>query len=162
MKARADKRPPWNPHRVSASRLAQLGWCELKLVLDERHGERVSVEQQAYRDVGTKTHAVLHQRAKTFHNRPNPPSPVADPVIRNRKGPCFIATVMYGYDDPRTQHLRRFRDQVLRRTASGRRCIGFYYRHAPTLAHWLKGHRRVAMLVRMVLDGLRCVLPGRE
>ncbi len=50
---------------------------------------------------------------------------------------CYIATSVYGsYDCPEVWTLRRFRDQVLAKTRSGRLFIRIYYAVSPTLVKW--------------------------
>ena len=57
-------------------------------------------------------------------------------------GYCYIATALYGsYDCPKVQVLRRFRDNVLRKTWYGRRFIQFYYWVSPALVKYF-GHTK--------------------
>lgn len=50
------------------------------------------------------------------------------------KGPCYIATAVYGsYDCPEVWTLRRFRDSALDETFAGRLFIKSYYAISPTL-----------------------------
>ena len=58
---------------------------------------------------------------------------------RRRKGSdgCYVATAVYGsYDCPQVWTLRRFRDDVLRKTWYGRSFIRTYYAISPTLVNW--------------------------
>lgn len=53
------------------------------------------------------------------------------------KGPCYIATSVYGtYDCPELWTLRRFRDNVLNKHFAGRIFIKIYYKTSP----WLVKH----------------------
>ena len=50
------------------------------------------------------------------------------------KGPCYVATAVYGsYDCPQVWTLRRYRDEVLGSTWYGRLFIKLYYAISPTL-----------------------------
>lgn len=56
------------------------------------------------------------------------------------KGPCYIATAVYGsYDCPQVWTLRRFRDNTLASTWYGRAFIRTYYAISPALVKWF-GH----------------------
>lgn len=68
---------------------------------------------------------------------------------------CYIATCVYGsYDCPQVWTLRRFRDNTLAKSHSGRAFIRAYYATSPTLVKlfgqtkWFKG------MWRSVLDGM--------
>lgn len=50
---------------------------------------------------------------------------------------CFIASVVYGERDPRTESLRAYRDRLLRRRA-GRVAVAVYYGVAPWVARALR------------------------
>ena len=55
---------------------------------------------------------------------------------KNSSG-CFIATSVYGsYDCPEVWTLRRFRDQSLAKTWSGRAFIRVYYVISPRIVKW--------------------------
>ena len=50
---------------------------------------------------------------------------------------CYIATCVYGsYDSPEVWTLRRFRDQQLAKTMSGKAFIRAYYSISPALVRW--------------------------
>ncbi len=52
-------------------------------------------------------------------------------------GGCYVATAVYGsYDCPEVRTLRRFRDDTLAATRSGRAFIRLYYAVSPTLVKW--------------------------
>jgi len=59
--------------------------------------------------------------------------------VKSRRGPCFVASAAFA-DSPDAVELlllRRYRDQILRRSKAGRRLIFFYYRLSPPLARWI-------------------------
>lgn len=134
---------------VSATEIASLFYCEQKLVLDIRKGELVTPEQEAARARGDQLHHQAHQAATQLHNRR--PSP-------DRKGPCFVATLVYGCDDPRTNEFRRFRDRCLRRTHVGRLAIATYYRLSPAVVARLQQHPTAIRMIKVCLDALRFTL----
>ena len=73
----------------------------------------------------------------------------------HKAGHCFIATAVYGdYDHPQVRELRRFRDQVLLRSAAGRRFVRWYYRVGPGWAEWVEGNVEVKRLIRGVLNSI--------
>lgn len=134
--------------RLSATQLAAMGTCELRMLLDARHGEAVTPEQQVSRQEGIREHQRFDQLVRASHN----------PGRRPRTGPCFIATAVYGFTDPRTNELRRFRDRVLRRHAWGRALVVLYYRASPSVVSWLEGKPGTTWMVGRMLDGIRVVL----
>ena len=71
------------------------------------------------------------------------------------RGPCYIATAIYGsYDAPEVLILRRYRDGVLANSMIGRLFIQFYYRFSPPIAEKLKSKKHLNSVVRKVLDKL--------
>lgn len=145
---------------TSASELAEMGYCEKKMLFERRLGQRVSRERIASREEGLAAHNAFHRDAVR----------VAPTLVTSEAKPwCFIASELFGPAAPETAVLRRFRDGVLRGSAPGRAFIGAYYRYSPGCAHWLRRHplaRAVARtLLRLaVLVLLRCMrrLPGAE
>ncbi|MDR3230785.1 MAG: hypothetical protein LBT65_05050 [Synergistaceae bacterium] len=68
---------------------------------------------------------------------------------------CYIATAVYGScEAPEVLTLRRFRDEVLLRSSSGRKFVALYYRYSPPCAEKLKNHRYVNRVVKFFLDGI--------
>ncbi len=69
-----------------------------------------------------------------------------------KKG-CYIATCIYGsYDCPEVWTLRRYRDQVLRKSAAGRLFIRVYYATSPTLVRWFGDIALFRSINRNILD----------
>ncbi len=127
---------------VSASELASMGACEMRIVLEHRHGRRLSEAQRLAVARGLKLHAEFLAQAQT-----------AD---RPRSGRCFIASHVFGPDAPETQALRAYRDRVLRASAAGRMFILCYYRLAPGCCRWLARFPLLCTLLRTLLRrGLR-------
>ena len=67
-----------------------------------------------------------------------------------RKGRCFIATLVYG-EGAEVAVLRSFRDRVLRATLIGRAFIFGYYRMAPGVCRLLQGHLHLLRITRALL-----------
>ena len=80
-----------------------------------------------------------------------------------KKEGCYIATAVYGsYDAPQVLTLRRFRDEVLARSAFGRWFIRTYYRLSPPIAERLKEAKFINGLVRSILDKLVSKLNSKQ
>jgi len=127
---------------VSASELATMGACERRVVLEHRHGRRVSAAQQDAIRRGSRLHAAFDAQAG------------AGQVGAGSR--CFIATHVFGSRAPQTEALRRYRDGVLRASGPGRLLILWYYRGAPHVCTWLARHPWACAPVRACL----CLLVG--
>jgi hypothetical protein len=70
-----------------------------------------------------------------------------------KKGPCFIASAVYGDPfAPEVNALRRFRDDRLRPYRPGRLTIMIYYRMSPPIASWLRKHKGISFIIRHILN----------
>ena len=68
---------------------------------------------------------------------------------------CYVATCVYGsYDCPQVWTLRRFRDNTLAKTLSGRAFIRAYYAISPTLVKWFGKTGWFKHMWRGVLDSM--------
>lgn len=68
---------------------------------------------------------------------------------------CYIATAVYGgYDMPEVLVLRKFRDEILKKSFLGRLFIKVYYGVSPKMARKLKNHMKINQILRKVLDKL--------
>ena len=68
---------------------------------------------------------------------------------------CYIATMAYGsYDAPEVLVLRRFRDEILKKTFLGRVFIANYYAFSPWLVKFVKKTGIAEMFIRRRLDRL--------
>ncbi len=66
---------------------------------------------------------------------------------------CYIATAVYGgYDKAEVLLLRKYRDNVLKKSPAGRMIIKLYYALSPQLAEKLKRHPWINGWVKRVLD----------
>lgn len=67
-------------------------------------------------------------------------------------GGCFIATACYGdYSHPVVIELRRFRDDCLEASASGRRFVRWYYGWSPALASVVATNATLQTLARVII-----------
>jgi hypothetical protein len=75
------------------------------------------------------------------------------PTAQNKSGGCYVATAVYGsYDCPEVWVLRRWRDNHLATTVSGRQFIRLYYRFSPTVVRAFGNERWFSRAVRRPLD----------
>ncbi|RTE85517.1 MULTISPECIES: CFI-box-CTERM domain-containing protein [Gammaproteobacteria] len=76
-------------------------------------------------------------------------------IKRKNSGGCYIATMAYGsYDHPKVKALRRYRDNVLKASFTGRLFIKIYYAVSPHLVSRLAGHPIINEKIRGILDKL--------
>lgn len=117
---------------VSASELAQMGVCEQLVQFEHLYGRRRSAGQLADMARGDREHRRFFQEGL------------------ERKGRCFIATLVYG-EGREVAQLRSFRDRVLRPTALGRSLILVYYQVAPAICRLLEGRSAAIRAVQLLL-----------
>lgn len=134
-------RRPVSGQVVSASDLAQMGRCERLVVFEHLHGSRRTVWQQQARARGLVEHEHFYREG------------LAASAQAGRKERCFIATCVFG-EAWQTEVLHRFRDEVLRPSAWGRRVIRLYYRGAPGICELLRRWPPLQVPVRMVLGAI--------
>jgi len=132
---------------VAASNLAEIGFCEYRVLLAKRLGQRCTARQIAHKDHGAASHDSFHADARHIIEKGGFASQGAD----NR---CFIATAVYGPHAPETIVLRRFRDAVLAPSALGRQVICTYYRFSPSIAAWLRRSAVAAAVFRFCLNAV--------
>lgn len=134
---------------LPASELARFGRCEHLVEMEKRHGQVVTEEGEAARKAGIAEHLRFHRQVTSAHNRS------VGVGQKGRRGPCFVASAVYGYDDSRTDELRAFRDQFLLRTKWTAWSVAAYYAISPPLARWLSREPAAAGLVAKMLDWAR-------
>lgn len=100
---------------VSATELAEMGFCEKRVQLAYMFGEQATPEQRKARVRGQEAHQRYLEEglAATADRR------------------CFVATFIFGPDAQETQVLRAYRDAVLLRQRWGKALVAAYYRVAP-------------------------------
>jgi len=131
--------------RVSASDLAALGRCERQAMFRfHKRPERVDAVVKAARKRGEAEHDRRYRDVVSGRSAP----------AGHRRGPCFIATAVYGGDAWQTERLRDWRDRSLLECLWGRAFVAVYYRVSPPIAAWLAHRPGATRLVRRLLDGL--------
>lgn len=130
---------------LPASVLARFGRCEQLVALEQKHGQQVTAEGEAARKAGIAEHDRFHKQVTSSHNRNRSKS----------RGPCFVASAVYGYEDARTDELRAFRDQVLLSSKWTAWSVATYYAISPPLARWLSSRPVEAARVARMLDWVR-------
>jgi hypothetical protein len=134
-----DERP------VSAKELAEMGFCEKRVLLAHLHGQRLTLEQRRSVERGRRAHEQYYREGLA----------AASATGRDRR--CFVAACLYGDAAWQTESLHRFRDEVLLRYPLGRWIVAAYYALAPGMCRllarqpWLQPPTRalVGMLVRV-------------
>lgn len=140
-----------NRHRhVTASDLAQMGFCEMSCYLKATQGVVDTEASAEAKRAGQDEHHRFHAQVTAHHNRARAGRPGE---VTDRR--CFIATAVYGDCDPRTDQLRRFRDTTLLPSVAGRVVVRLYYRFSPCLADGLRHHPWMQPVVRRILDIMR-------
>lgn len=100
---------------VSATELAEMGFCEKRVQLAHLYGEQVTPEQRKAMARGQ----MAHQRY------------LEEGLAATADRRCFVATFVFGPDARETQVLRAYRDAVLLRRRWGRILVVAYYWVAP-------------------------------
>jgi hypothetical protein len=67
-------------------------------------------------------------------------------------GDTCPAVVLLGKNDPRLETIRRFRDELLAKSAYGRKLIGFYYKNEKRLISVLEKNRIIKTTAKSVLE----------
>jgi hypothetical protein len=128
---------------VSASRLAEMGFCERWVVLEQRHGSPRSRPLQAARERGLACHTRFERQGRVAMGTGTVPTTVP-------KGRCIVATLAFG-EGWQTQTLRHFRDAVLRRRSWGRSIVYHYYRAGPRICAVLEASPALLGCMRWLL-----------
>lgn len=80
---------------------------------------------------------------------------ILHPQQETKQGGCYVATAVYGsYDCPEVWTLRRFRDNSLSKSISGRAFIRAYYAVSPTLVKRFGSNSWFRNTLKPVLDGI--------
>jgi len=122
-----------------------MGYCEQRLMFEKTLGEKLTDEQKIRIREGNKAHDRFFREGLALGRS----------VSTSKDKPwCFVATQLFGPDAPETWRLRRYRDELLRRSPAGRAAIRLYYAVSPTIAQWLRGREWASKVMRFALRGL--------
>jgi hypothetical protein len=133
---------------VSATELAEMGFCEKRVLLAHLHGERLTPDQLRSVDRGRKAHDQFYREGLA----------AASATAADRR--CFVATCLYGEAAWQTETLRRLRDEVLLRFQLGHRIVEAYYAIAPTICRLLVWLPWLQSPARVLVGGLARVARG--
>ena len=122
---------------VSATQLAEMGYCEQRMLLAHRLGERTTPAQRQARARGNEAHL------RYF---------VQGVAAKDRR--CFIASCVFGPDALETQQLCGYRDAVLLPRWWGQCLVALYYRVAPSMCRLLERWPAGLSLTRTALRKL--------
>lgn len=131
-----------DPGTVSATELAEMGFCAKRVLLAHLHGERLTPEQLRSVDRGRKAHDQFYREG------------LAAATATGAGRRCFVATCLYGDSAWQTETLRRFRDEVLLRCHLGCRVVEAYYALAPGVCRLLVRLPWLQPLVRALVGAL--------
>lgn len=112
---------------VSAKDLAEMGFCEKRVLLAHQYGQRMTPEQQRSAARGQRAHQNYYLEGLA----------AAECGVDRR---CFVATCLFGADAWQTIVLRRYRDEVLLCSRLGRLLVAAYNAVAPRMCRvftWL-------------------------
>lgn len=123
-----------------------MGFCEKRVLLAHRYGQRMTPEQQRSAAKGRRAHQQYYLEG------------LAAAAERGVDRRCFIATCLFGDEAWQTIVLRRYRDEVLMQRREGRLLVAAYYWVAPAMCRvlawlpWIQppARRLVGMLVSAV------------
>lgn len=124
------------PDALSATELAEMGYCEQRVLLEHLYGERTTVQQRQARQRGLRLHDQYLVQGKAAAS----------------DGRCFVSSCLFGPMAPETQTLRAFRDSALLPHAWGRLLVTGYYALAPTVCVLLRRSPMCARLMRGILQ----------
>lgn len=120
---------------VSATELAEMGFCEKRMQLAHLYGDQATPEQRKAMARGQ----AAHQRY------------LEEGLAATADRRCFVTTFVFGQDARETQVLRAYRDAVLLRRRWGRILVAAYYRVAPTGCRIMARSPATVVRVRRIL-----------
>lgn len=108
---------------VSATQLAEMSFCEKRMLLVHLHGEAASAGQREAMKRGNAAHRRFYVEGGAAQ-------------ISDRR--CFVATCLFGEMAPQTRSLRAYRDAVLLAAPWGRGLVRVYYLAGPRMCALLE------------------------
>ena len=124
---------------VNASEIGKAKYCAYAVYLEK---QQIPETQQTIiaKQAGDKAHEKLNQRAQS----------TADKYGKR----CYIATCVYGENNPTVETLRRWRDNSLSQHWWGRIAITLYYWLSPNLVKLFGNNTLFHKLMRKLIDAL--------
>lgn len=118
---------------VSASDAGRAAYCP-KYLQHKHEKTAISKMAEAAREKGEAEHQLFNHQAKQRDKR------------------CYIASYVYGIDDPRTNALRQFRDDYLKKNIFGRLLVKIYYFVSPTLVRLCQHCKPIDLRAKAMTD----------
>jgi hypothetical protein len=87
-----------------------------------------------------------------------PQRPVTDPALTNPGASTCVASTLLGNDAARLETLRQFRDEVLSKSAAGKKIINVYYTGSAKIIPMLDRHPNIKKAARALLEGVVSVV----
>lgn len=138
---------------------------ENKIPLKEPNlsAEEKLASYKSHFDKTLKINIPSEEELATFKKIENAYKPLYEQNKTTKSEGCYIATAVYGsYDAPEVIVLRKFRDNVLKKSISGRLFISTYYSISPYIATKLKGHYKINNIIRGILDKFILYINSKE
>jgi uncharacterized repeat protein (TIGR01451 family) len=118
------------------------------------HGIAAAVSSDV-EDYAAGNNSLTYRSAMRVCTSPSCQTPDWNINVGSGAGGCMIATAAYGtVTDERLNILRRFRDDVLLRSASGQALVDWYYRVSPPIAAYIAPRPLLRAIVRALLAPL--------
>jgi len=119
---------------ISASDVGRSEFCPNSVAL-KYAGAKPSQRAVAAQDLGNLKHEQFNRQISTDKR-------------------CYVASYLYGVEDPRTETLRQFRDNTLQCSPGGRVLIAVYYRLSPMVIKISKRASWIDRVLRRIVDRL--------
>lgn len=126
---------------VSASDVGRAAFCPHYLELKNK-GASVNKQAEFARKQGDIKHDAFNQDAEDKR--------------------CYIASYLYGIDDPRTNSLRQFRDNWLLKFWPGKYLVNLYYALSPHLINCSRHNRTIHYCMRKTIDHVVNLVQGKD
>lgn len=127
-----NKKTDW----VSASDVGLAAGNPKRLEAKYSGKEVISESRKKAREFGDRKHEEFNRTIKSSDSR------------------CYIASHLYGVEDPKTEMLRQYRDRVLLPKWYGRLFVNLYYRFSPGLVKLSRRVGTVDLIFRVVVNKL--------
>jgi|TARA_R110000782_G_scaffold263717_1_gene356506 hypothetical protein len=103
--------------------------------------------------------AVVSEAAEKARARGDAAHEQFNTEIKSTDSRCFIASHLYGINDPRTEMLRQFRDRVLMPNILGRFWVSVYYQASPWAVKLCRANSTVDLVIGKLVG---CIIKRLE